>query len=83
MQTQTKQVVKNQYDLLLEFAQIVVPFNWNVYWGWAAKQELKKDRHTCNIQVRADRYRNILKDDCCCMAHYLRWFREYTERRAS
>jgi hypothetical protein len=74
MKTQSKSVVRNQYDLMLDFARAVAPRNWNVYWSWEAKQELKKDRHTCNIQVQADPYRNILKGDRCSMAHYLRWF---------
>ena len=74
MITQGKSMVKNQYDLILEFAQAVVPHNWNVYWNWNAKNELKKGRHTCNIQFQAESYRNILKDDCCSLSRYVRWF---------
>jgi len=73
MQTQSKSSEKNEYDLILEFARAVVPHNWNVYWSWEAKQELKKNRHTCNIQLQASPYRDILKDDYRGMAHYLRW----------
>lgn len=74
MITQGKSMVKNQYDLILEFAQAVVPHNWNVYWNWNAKNELKKGRHICNIQFQAEYYRNILKDDCCSLSRYVRWF---------
>jgi hypothetical protein len=65
--------VKNQYDLILEFVQAVVPHNWNVYWSWAAKKELKKDRHTCNIQLQTDPHGGILEGARCNTAHYLRW----------
>jgi hypothetical protein len=74
MGTLSRSVVRNQYDLTLEFARAVVPRNWNVYWSWEAKQELKKDRHTCNIQLQSDPYRDILKDDCRGVLNYLRWF---------
>jgi hypothetical protein len=73
MQTQSKLEVKNEFDLILEFVRAVVPNNWNVYWSWEAKQRLKKDRHTCNIQLQVDPHRDILKDACCGMVHYLRW----------
>lgn len=73
MISQSKSTVKNQYDLILEFAQAVVPCNWNVYWIWNTKNELMKDRHTCNIQFQAEPYRNILKDDCSGLSRYVRW----------
>lgn len=73
MQTQSKPVLKNEFDLILEFMRIVVPHNWNVYWSWEAKQELKKDRHTCNIQLQTAPYRDVLRDDYRGMVHYLRW----------
>ena len=73
MQAQSNSVMKNQYDLILEFTRAVVPKNWNVYWNWSWKED-KKVRHVCNIQLQADPYRNILKDDGCSTLHYLRWF---------
>jgi hypothetical protein len=73
MKTQSESVVKNEFDLIFEFVRAVVPSNWNVYWSWAWKED-KKVRHTCNIQVQADPYRDILKDDCRGRLHYFRWF---------
>lgn len=73
MQTQSTSIVKNQYDLILEFARTVVPLNWNVYWSWAAKSYLRNDRHVCNVQLRPDPFRDILKDDLFATSHYLRW----------
>jgi hypothetical protein len=72
MKTPSRAVAKNQYDLMLEFAQAVVPHNWNVYWSWAWKED-RKVRHTCNIQLMADPYRDILRDDCRGVVNYLRW----------
>jgi len=73
MKTLSRSVVKNQYDLMLEFARAVVPRNWNVYWSWSWNED-KKVRHTCNIQLVADSYRDILRDDSRGMVRYLRWF---------
>ena len=72
MKTRSKLVVRNEYDLILEFTRAVVPRNWNVYWNWSWKED-SKARHTCNIQLRADPYHDILKDDCRGVVNYLRW----------
>jgi len=72
MQTHRNAVVKNEYDLILEFARAVVPSNWNIYWNWS-KKEMKKGRHTCNIQLRADPNHNDLEDDHLAMVHNLSW----------
>lgn len=74
MKMQNEFVAKNEYDLILGFVGAVVPANWNAYWSWEASHAMKKDRHTCNIQLQADSYRDILRDDCHGMLHYLRWF---------
>jgi hypothetical protein len=73
MKTLSRSEVKNEFDLILEFARAVVPRNWNVYWNWAWKED-SKVRHTCNIQLQADPYRDILQDDCHGVVNYLRWF---------
>lgn len=72
MQAQSRSVVKNEYDLILEFTRAVVPSNWNVYWKWS-KKELKKNRCTCNIQLRADLNQNDLEENHLAMVHNLRW----------
>ena len=72
MKTLSSSVVRNDTDLILEFTRVVVPRNWNVYWNWSWKED-KKVRHTCNIQLQADPYRDILKDDCRGVVNYLRW----------
>ncbi|MBP8745981.1 MAG: hypothetical protein KBH86_12765, partial [Syntrophorhabdus sp.] len=72
METRTNSVVKNEYDQILEFARAVVPHNWNVYWSWSWK-EAKKIRHTCNIQLHDDPFRDILEDGHLAMVHNMRW----------
>ncbi len=72
MQTLYKSSAKNEFDLILEFVRSVVPRNWNVYWNWSWK-DYRKDRHTCNVQLQADPFRDILQDDCRNTVHYLRW----------
>jgi hypothetical protein len=76
LKTRRRSVRKNEFDAILEFAQDVVPRNWNIYWSWTAER-LKRDRHTCNIELKADPYHDDMKDDCVGMLHDLRWFKGF------